>query len=79
MNEKIQTISPLVDQFSRTISYLRLSVTDRCNLRCMYCMPEEEDNSETLVKSGKFLSHSELLSYEELLRIVKLAVSLGMN
>ncbi|TKB09315.1 GTP 3',8-cyclase MoaA [Desulforhopalus sp. IMCC35007] len=79
VNEKIQTISPLVDQFSRTISYLRLSVTDRCNLRCMYCMPEEEDNLETLVKSGKFLSHSDLLSYEELLRIVRLAVSLGMN
>lgn len=79
MNEKIQTISPLVDQFSRTISYLRLSVTDRCNLRCMYCMPEDGEDAEPQVKSGKFLMHSELLSYEELLRIVQLAVSLGMN
>jgi len=79
VNEKIQTISPLVDQFSRTISYLRLSVTDRCNLRCMYCMPDEGEETETLVKTGRFLSHSDLLSYEELLRVVKLAVSLGMN
>ncbi|MFT5698241.1 MAG: cyclic pyranopterin phosphate synthase [Desulforhopalus sp.] len=79
VNEKIQTISPLVDQFSRTISYLRLSVTDRCNLRCMYCMPEDGEETETQVKSGNFLEHSDLLSYEELLRIVKLAVSLGMN
>ena len=79
VNEKIQTISPLVDQFSRTISYLRLSVTDRCNLRCMYCMPEDGEEVEPLVKTGRFLSHSDLLSYEELLRVVKLAVSLGMN
>ena len=79
MNEKIQTISPLVDQFSRTISYLRLSVTDRCNLRCIYCMPEDNELSGTMVKSGRFLSHSDLLSYEELMRVVKLAVSLGMN
>lgn len=79
MNEKIQTISPLVDQFSRTISYLRLSVTDRCNLRCMYCMPDDGEDTGTVVKTGNFLSHSDLLSYEELLRVVKLAVSLGMD
>ncbi|MGW8195495.1 MAG: GTP 3',8-cyclase MoaA [Desulforhopalus sp.] len=79
MNEKIQTISPLVDQFSRTISYLRLSLTDRCNLRCMYCMPEEKGGKDTQVKTGKFLHHSDLLSYEELLRVVRLAVSMGMN
>jgi GTP 3',8-cyclase len=79
VNEKIQTISPLVDQFSRTISYLRLSVTDRCNLRCMYCMPDDGEEAEPLVKTGRFLAHSDLLSYEELLRVVNLAVSLGMN
>ena len=79
MKEKIQTISPLVDQFSRTISYLRLSVTDRCNLRCMYCMPDVGEETQPMVKTGNFLSHSDLLSYEELLRVVKLAVSLGMN
>jgi len=37
--------TPLVDNFSRTISYLRLSVTDRCNLRCMYCMPETDGDT----------------------------------
>ncbi|HSL41153.1 MAG TPA: radical SAM protein, partial [Desulforhopalus sp.] len=80
MTEKIQTLSPLVDQFSRTISYLRLSLTDRCNLRCLYCMPEEEEgNAGQQVKGGAFLQHGDLLSYEELLRVVRLAVSLGMN
>ena len=42
-------------------------------------MPDDGDETETLVKTGRFLSHSDLLSYEELLRVVKLAVSLGMN
>ena len=80
VTEKIQTLSPLVDQFSRTISYLRLSLTDRCNLRCLYCMPEEEGgNPGQQVKGGAFLQHRDLLSYEELLRVVRLAVSLGMN
>ncbi len=62
----------LVDMFSRTISYLRLSLTDRCNLRCMYCMP---DGDEGL----RLLKHDDLLSYEELLRIVELVVAMGMN
>ncbi len=79
MSEKIQTISPLVDQFSRTISYLRLSLTDRCNLRCSYCMPEVGKENETTVRKGTFLPHSDLLSYEELLRVVRLAVGMGMN
>ena len=79
MTEKIQTISPLVDRFSRTISYLRLSLTDRCNLRCIYCMPEESHDKDTQVKTLKFLEHTDLLSYEELLRVVRLAVSMGMN
>lgn len=79
MSDKIQTISPLVDQFSRTISYLRLSLTDRCNLRCIYCMPGESQDNDTNVKTGKFLAHSDLLSYEELIRVVRLAVKMGMN
>lgn len=69
----------LIDQFARTINYLRLSLTDRCNLRCMYCMPREDEERDGQVKTGKILRHCELLSYEELLRIVRLAVSLGMN
>lgn len=79
VNEKIVPNTPLVDQFSRTISYLRLSLTDRCNLRCIYCMPEEDQDPDSKVKTGKFLQHAELLSYEELLRVVRLTVSQGMN
>ncbi len=70
---------PLVDQYSRTISYLRLSLTDRCNLSCMYCMPRTDENKDSHLKTGKFIPHSELLTYEELLRIVTLAVAMGMN
>lgn len=79
MTKNNSPASLLVDQFSRTITYLRLSLTDRCNLRCMYCMPKEEDDRNGQVKTGNFLHHDELLSYEELLRVVRLAVSLGMN
>lgn len=52
------------------VNYLRLSVTDRCNLRCKYCMPEEGID---------FVPHSEILSYEELLRFVRLSVSEGIK
>ena len=68
----------LVDQFSRTISYLRLSITDRCNLRCMYCLPDTLDGGESHLKSVEILRHQDLLSYEELLRFVTVAVSMGM-
>jgi cyclic pyranopterin phosphate synthase len=73
IEEKSHNTNGLVDMFSRTISYLRLSLTDRCNLRCVYCMPEDK-------KGGlQMLPHEELLSYEELLRIVGLVVDMGMN
>ncbi len=64
----------LTDMFSRTISYLRLSLTDRCNLRCMYCTPESEASC-----SLTRLRHEELLSYEELLRVVRVAVAMGIS
>ncbi|RPI74813.1 MAG: GTP 3',8-cyclase MoaA [Desulfobacteraceae bacterium] len=54
----------------RTINYLRLSITDRCNLRCIYCMPEE---------GLDFLPHSKILSYEEMLYIVKITVRAGIR
>lgn len=76
---KTPPFHPLIDQFSRTISYLRLSITDRCNLRCMYCMPKGEEDSAKHTKTGDILPHSELLSYEELLRVVHIAVEMGMN
>jgi len=59
----------MVDQYSRNIDYLRISVTDRCNLRCVYCMPEEGVES---------IPHSEILTYEEILRVVKAAVANGI-
>jgi GTP 3',8-cyclase len=56
MSSNAPPMSPLVDQFQRRISYLRLSVTDRCDLRCAYCMPERQT----------FLPRAEVLSLEEL-------------
>ena len=53
----------MIDGYGRSINYLRLAVTDRCNLRCHYCMPEEGIN---------YIPRKELLSYEEMLRLVKL-------
>jgi cyclic pyranopterin phosphate synthase len=61
---------PLLDPLGRTINYLRLSVTDRCNLRCTYCMPEEG--------IGK-VAHGAILSYEDLYEIAQAAVSLGID
>lgn len=64
------TSALLADQFNRPITYLRISVTDKCNLRCVYCMPE----------SGlPWLEKSQILSYEELTRIVRAAASVGVR
>ncbi|MFA5779479.1 MAG: GTP 3',8-cyclase MoaA [Elusimicrobiota bacterium] len=60
----------LIDKFGRTIDYLRISVTDRCNLRCVYCMPE---------KGIENIPHGEILRYEEILKIVDVAISLGIK
>ena len=60
----------MLDNQGRNIRYLRLSVTDRCNLRCRYCMP-----AEGVCKR----EHSEMLSFEELTEIVRTAVSLGVS
>ena len=59
----------IVDNYGRQISYLRLAVTDRCNLRCRYCMPEE---------GIKPVSHQQTLSYEEMERLVRLFLGLGI-
>ena len=61
---------PYLDNFNRPISYLRISVTDRCNLRCVYCMPPE---------GVPWRSHEELLRYEEIELIVQAAASLGIS
>ncbi|MEN8134207.1 MAG: GTP 3',8-cyclase MoaA [Thermodesulfobacteriota bacterium] len=60
----------LVDAFSRSVSYLRVSLTDQCNLRCFYCTPRPLDDK---------LPVGELLSYEELLRVIKGAAALGIR
>jgi cyclic pyranopterin phosphate synthase len=59
----------MIDNYNREISYLRVSVTDRCNLRCIYCMPKE---------GLSFLGHQDILSYEEILRTVEVAVNTGI-
>lgn len=60
----------LIDSYNRSIDYLRISITDRCNLRCVYCMPSD----------GIQLAHHEsILRYEELLRIIKICVSHGVT
>jgi cyclic pyranopterin phosphate synthase len=64
---------PLVDGFARRIRYLRVSVTDRCNYRCTYCMPEEL--GDQLV----FESKSAILTFEEIERLVRLFARLGVR
>jgi cyclic pyranopterin phosphate synthase len=59
------------DGYNREIDYLRISVIDRCNLRCIYCMPEEGISN--------LLPHDEILTYEEILKIVEIAVDLGIK
>jgi len=60
----------LSDSFQRPINYLRISVTDRCNLRCVYCMPDH---------GIALLPHGEILRYEEVLRVARAAAALGIN
>ena len=64
----------LVDTFSRPLHDLRISVTDRCNLRCTYCMPRE-----VFGKDFAFLPRAELLSFEEITRLARIAVGLGVR
>ncbi|NUP55624.1 MAG: GTP 3',8-cyclase MoaA [Gemmatimonadaceae bacterium] len=60
----------LIDQFGRTIQYLRISVTDRCNFRCRYCMPLE---------GLPWLPKSDILSYEEIAEVVRQLAPLGLR
>lgn len=60
----------LIDNHGRIINYLRLAVTDRCNLRCFYCMPEEGID---------WLARKELLTFEEMLRLCSLMVRMGVE
>ncbi len=61
---------PLIDSYNRTIDYLRVSVTDRCNFRCVYCMPEE---------GAPVAPKEEILTFEEIERLLRIATSLGIR
>ena len=61
---------PLIDNFERIHDNLRISVTDRCNIRCFYCMPEDNVN---------YVAREEILSFEEIERFVRVAISLGVT
>ena len=65
-----QQREPLVDRFGRTHTYLRVSVTERCNLRCNYCMPPE---------GIPLLDRSDVLTFEEITRIVRILAEMGIN
>ena len=62
-------LSPLIDPFNRTISYLRVSVTDRCDFRCVYCMSEKM----------KFLPKKDVLTLEELDRVCSVFIEMGIK
>lgn len=63
-------MTEMVDRFGRKHTYLRISVTDRCNLRCLYCMPEE---------GMKFMDQDRLLSYSEIAEVVEAAAEKGIR
>jgi cyclic pyranopterin phosphate synthase len=63
-------MAPNIDHYNRRITYLRVSVTDRCNLRCIYCVP---------VKDLTLLNHGEILSYEEILRVLQAGAEIGIE
>ncbi len=70
MIDLIGRVEPLVDAFKRPITYLRVSVTDRCNLRCVYCMPEA---------GLPWIAKPDILSYEEIAEIVRAAAQVGVR
>jgi cyclic pyranopterin phosphate synthase len=69
MIDLIAPEAPLADTFNRRITYLRVSVTDRCNLRCVYCMPEA---------GLPWIPKAEILSYEEIVQVVRAAAKVGV-
>ena len=68
------SLGRLTDRLGRPLRDLRISVTDRCNFRCSYCMPKE-----VFDKRYDFLPHSSLLSFEEITRLARLFVAHGVQ
>ena len=60
----------LIDQYDRHLNYLRISITDRCNIQCIYCMPRNGISK---------LRHEDILTYEEILRLASIAINLGVD
>lgn len=60
----------MIDKYNREIDYIRISITDRCNLRCIYCMPEE---------GVDLLTHEEILSYDEIEKLCRCFVNIGIK
>lgn len=60
----------MIDRYNREIDYIRISVTDRCNLRCVYCMPE---------KGREIVKHSDIMSYEEIIYLCKVFSKIGIS
>lgn len=58
------------DPYNRSINYLRVSITDRCNLRCIYCMPEE---------GIRLMDHADILSYEDILDVIREGIAFGIT
>ena len=67
---KNPTETKLIDRYNRQLNYLRISITDRCNLNCIYCCPDERIPR---------LSHNDILTYEEILRLVRIGNRLGIS
>jgi len=65
-----ESASPIIDRFGRTFNYLRLALNEQCNLRCIYCMPEE---------GIEFRPEDKLLSTEEIFRLIELASQMGVS
>ncbi|HVO87548.1 MAG TPA: GTP 3',8-cyclase MoaA [Casimicrobiaceae bacterium] len=73
-NGAASTQQPPIDQRGRGLHDLRISVTDRCNFRCVYCMPKD-----VFGRDYPFLQHSELLTFEEIARVARVFVGLGVQ
>src|SRR5437762_9995729 len=67
-------ILPVTDVFNRPLRDLRISVTDRCNFRCTYCMPKEVFGRDYV-----FLDRAEILSFEEITRLTRLFIDVGVE
>ena len=70
----LTTVEPLLDRLGRPLETLRVSITDHCNFRCVYCMPKD-----VFGRDHAFLERRELLSFEEIARVVGVFVGLGVR